>query len=259
MENEIMKFLYINGATALIEIDGFRLLTDPTFDPAGEEYHTNIYTLRKLSEPALSVDELGELDAVLLSHDHHFDNLDNKGRKFLLHAKKVITTEAGSKRLGGNAVGLPNWQSIELTSKNGALLKITGTPARHGPVNGDRGPVTGFILSLNKFPGHDVYISGDTVLYGGIEEINRRFNIRIAVLSMGAACIPEVGPDHLTFTAEEGVKAANIFKNATILPLHYEGWEHFSESKQQIKEAFIKAGLKERILFTNPGEPVIIL
>ncbi|MFZ0456505.1 MAG: hypothetical protein WCE54_13605 [Ignavibacteriaceae bacterium] len=43
MRNELLKFTYINGATLLIEINVFRFLTDPTFDPAGEEYHTNIY------------------------------------------------------------------------------------------------------------------------------------------------------------------------------------------------------------------------
>lgn len=39
---------YIGGPTVLLEVGGFRLLTDPTFDPAGTEYPTAVYTLRRL-------------------------------------------------------------------------------------------------------------------------------------------------------------------------------------------------------------------
>jgi len=38
---------YIGGPTALIELGGLRLLIDPTFDPAGSEYRTAAYVLRK--------------------------------------------------------------------------------------------------------------------------------------------------------------------------------------------------------------------
>ena len=250
-----LKFTYINGPTALIEINGFRLLTDPTFDPAGEEYKTSIYTLKKISSPALMPEELGNIDAVLLSHDHHFDNLDHKGRQFLSKVKLVLTTEAGAERLGGNAVGLPIWESFELADSENNVLKITGTPARHGPVDGDRGPVTGFILSLSNAPQNNIYISGDTVWYEGVEEVSKRFNVKVAVLFMGAARLIEVRPEPLTFTAEEAVKAAYSFKDSFIVPLHFEGWKHFSESRSQIVEAFTKAGLEKRLLWLEPNSP----
>jgi hypothetical protein len=48
----------------------------------------------------------GSLDAVLLSHDQHDDNLDSAGRGLLPGADAVITTIAGAKRLGGDARGL---------------------------------------------------------------------------------------------------------------------------------------------------------
>jgi L-ascorbate metabolism protein UlaG (beta-lactamase superfamily) len=98
MKDDHLKFTYINGPTALLEMGGLRLLTDPTFDNAGEEYPTNMYTLRKLSGPALSVEVLGRIEAVLLSHDHHFDNLDHKGRALLIRVGTVLTTEAGAER-----------------------------------------------------------------------------------------------------------------------------------------------------------------
>ena len=95
----------IGGPTALIEIDGFRLLTDPTFD-APRAYQLPHVKLEKLSGPALGEDAIGEIDAVLLSHDQHADNLDHSGKHFLPKAKRVLTTEVGAKRLGGHAEGL---------------------------------------------------------------------------------------------------------------------------------------------------------
>ena len=102
----------IGGPTVLIELDGFRLLTDPTFDAPGA-YQLPHVKLEKLTGPAFGVDKVGEIDAVLLSHDQHSDNLDNSGRDFLRNAKRVLTTEAGAKRLGGHAEGLAPWAPTE--------------------------------------------------------------------------------------------------------------------------------------------------
>ena len=70
---------------------------------------------------------------------------------------------------------------------------------------------------------------------------------------MGAARVLEVGPAPLTFTADEAVEAAHAFADATIIPLHYEGWAHLSESGQQIEDAFALAGLEGRLQWTEPG------
>ena len=125
------KITLIGGPTALIEIAGFRFLTDPTFDEPGE-YKLPQVTLIKMSGPALSVEQLGTIDAVLLSHDQHSDNLDNSGRAFLKQASRVLTTTIGAERLGGSVEGLRPWQSVTL-SKGDSSVKVTATPARHGP------------------------------------------------------------------------------------------------------------------------------
>ena len=96
-----LKITYIGGPTAVLEWGGVRLLTDPGFDPAGGEYRTGPVVLKKTAGPALTPDGLGRIDAVLLSHDHHSDNLDQSGRKFLERVAKVFTTPAGAERLGG--------------------------------------------------------------------------------------------------------------------------------------------------------------
>ena len=97
----------VGGPTALITYGGLRLLTDPTFDPPGEYPRpgTDI-VLRKLDGPAVALEDVLPVDAVLVSHDHHSDNLDHSGREMLSRAGSVLTTGAGAERLGGNAVGM---------------------------------------------------------------------------------------------------------------------------------------------------------
>jgi L-ascorbate metabolism protein UlaG (beta-lactamase superfamily) len=248
---------YIGGPTALIECGGLRILTDPTFDAAGSEYTTPVYTLHKTTGPAIDRAHLGAVDIALISHDHHFDNLDRAGKEAVAAIPLVLTTVAGAERLGANARGLRPWESHEVLARGGPTLHITATPARHGPAGSDRGPVIGFVLDRHGGSWPCIYISGDTVLYDELEQVSRRFTPDIAVLFMGAARVAEVGPAHLTFTAEEAVEAAKtIFPDALIVPLHFEGWKHFSESRSDIEAAFAKAGLTHRLRFPVAGAPM---
>lgn len=171
-----LRITLIGGPTALIEIDGFRLLTDPTFDAPGD-YQLPHVKLEKLTGPALSADAIGDVDAVLLSHDQHSDNLDHSGKVFLAKATRVLTTEAGAKRLGRHAEGLAPWATTELTGKDGRSLTVTATPARHGPAGIEplSGDVIGFVLTSKDESHRPVYISGDTVYYDGVAEVARRF------------------------------------------------------------------------------------
>ena len=61
----------IGGPTALIEANGFRVLTDPTFDAPGE-YQLPHVTLKKVAGPARTAEQIGQVDAVLLSHDQAY-------------------------------------------------------------------------------------------------------------------------------------------------------------------------------------------
>jgi L-ascorbate metabolism protein UlaG (beta-lactamase superfamily) len=246
---------YIGGPTALIEIGGFRLLTDPTFDPAGGVYGN----LAKTRGPVLEPDALGRVDAVLLSHDHHDDNLDHRGREFLKNAGRVLTTVDGAKRLGGNAFGLAPWESAEfrVDSVDGSTLKITATPARHGPAHMDRGPVVGFVLKVADSE-QVIYVSGDTVWYEGVAEVAKKYKVEVAILFMGAARVAQVGPWALTMTSEDGVAAARAFAEATIVPLHYEGWKHFSESRADVEKSFAEAGLQHRLKWLEAGQRVAV-
>lgn len=240
----------------MLEFGGVRLLTDPTFDPGGSEYQSAPAILRKLAGPALSPEALGHFDYVLLSHDHHFDNLDRSGRAVLAKAKAVVTTEEGAGRLGGNSVGLSEWHSTELRAVNGRVLRAVATPARHGPEGLNRGAVNGFTLFFEDEPEQVIYVSGDTVWYNGLAEIARRFRVKAAILHLGAARVPEVGPFHLTMTAKEAVEAGRDFTDAVIVPVHFEDWAHFSEGAEEIDREFADAGLIARLLWPERGRTV---
>ena len=150
--NRPVRITYIGGPTALLEFAGARFLTDPTFDPGGTAYPTPHYTLHKTAGPAVQPAAILPVDAVLLSHDHHFDNLDHAGRALLSRAGLVLTTPAGAQRLGGAATGLKPWQSAAVPARQGGVVRVTSTPARHGAAGADRGPVTGFVLASEDYP-----------------------------------------------------------------------------------------------------------
>jgi L-ascorbate metabolism protein UlaG (beta-lactamase superfamily) len=252
-----LRLTLVGGPTVLIEYQGLRLLTDPTFDPAGRDYVTGPVVLTKTAGPVVSPQALGRVDAVLLSHDQHADNLDEAGRAMLASVGRVLTTPEGAGRLGGNAVGLAPWQSIDLAAPDGRALRVTGTPARHGPegIEPVAGPVTGFVLAPGDGTGDAVYVSGDTVWFDGVAEVARRYPVRTAVLFLGGARLAVVGGFHLTMTAEEAVTAARAFSEAVIVPAHADGWAHFTEGRAEVDRAFAEAGLASRLRWLVPSEP----
>ncbi|HZD77112.1 MAG TPA: MBL fold metallo-hydrolase [Acidobacteriaceae bacterium] len=255
MSEASLSMTYIGGPTVLIDVAGMRLLTDPTFDDAGGIY-VRTSTLRKLTGPALSASAVGRIDAVLLSHHQHADNLDRAGEAVLKNAARVITTVEGAGALGGNAFGLAPWQSAEIEGPHGRALRITATPARHGPPERASLAVTGFVLDASG----GIYISGDTVLYDGVRQVIERLHPHIAVLHLGAARVEQAGPkaltDPLTMTAEEAVAFARLTPDTRIVPIHYEGWAHFTEGRDVIERAFATAKLSDRLTWLKAGEPV---
>jgi len=251
-----LRITLIGGPTALIEVDGFRLLTDPTFDAPGA-YQLPHVTLEKLSGPALGAEAIGEVDAVLLSHDQHADNLDHSGKAFLAKANRVLTTVAGAKRLGGHAEGLMPWATTELGGKDGRSLTITATPARQGPARIEplSGDVIGFVLtSKDKSP--PIYVSGDTVWYDGVAEVARRFRAGVVLPFAGAA--QTSGPFHLTMDTNDTIETARAFPDAVIVPLHTDGWAHFRQNAKDLRASFDTLGFGSRLKILEPGVATVI-
>jgi L-ascorbate metabolism protein UlaG (beta-lactamase superfamily) len=245
----------IGGPTALIEIGGFRLLTDPTFDQPGE-YSLPYVTLTKTSTPALTPSDIGTVDAVLLSHDQHADNLDHAGRAYLTEVPHVLTTQVAAKRLGGRAQGLAPWEQVALAKPYGSRMQVTATPARHGPAGIEplSGDVIGFVLSLNNHP--SVYVTGDTVWYDGVAEVARRFPAEVVLLFAGAA--QTRGPFNLTMNTNDAIETARAFPNAVIVPIHTEGWRHFSQGPRDLETSFKALGVGSRLRLPERGVAMAI-
>ena len=237
----------VGGPTLLIEGYGFRFLTDPTFDPSGVEYTTGPVTLRKTLGPHLSPDWIGSVDAVLLSHDQHEDNLDARGRAFLPSAGTVLTTPAGAARLGGNALGLAAFEERTI-----GAVKVVATPARHGPegIEPVAGDVTGFLLIPEANPMDTLYVSGDTLPFAGTLEIARHAP-RTGVLFTGGAALDAVGPDRLTMGGIEAAEMARDLGLELVVPIHADGWAHLREAPAEFDEAFGNATPLLRLI---PGE-----
>lgn len=254
------RITHIGGPTTLIEVGSLRLLSDPTFEPAGYQHPSGGGFLTKTGSSALTAEAVGPVDAVLLSHDQHGDNLDAAGRAFLSQAQQTLTTPASAGRLGGAAVGLEPWQTTTLTgADDGLTLRVTATPARHGAAEvapALAGHVSGWVLEWSGQRDGVLYISGDTVLFEGVEEVARRYRVALALLHCGAAKSPRLGPDNLTLSGAEAAQVARLMPDALIVPVHYEGWAHFTEGRAEIEQAFAAEGLSERLRFLPMGEAV---
>jgi L-ascorbate metabolism protein UlaG (beta-lactamase superfamily) len=209
--------------------------------------------LQKTAGPAISADAIGAIDAVLLSHDQHADNLDTSGRDFLAKAGRVLTTVAGAKRLGGNAEGLGPWGSTQLRGPDGRALRVTATPARHGPAGIEplSGDVIGFVLTFDDGRTRPIYITGDTVWFDGVAEVARRFGAGIVLLFAGAA--KTRGPFHLTMDVNDAIETAHAFPDALIVPVHCDGWAHFTQNRDDIETSFKTLGLAARLRLLEPG------
>ncbi len=249
----------IGGPTAVLTYGGIRFITDPTFDPPGTYEPRPGVRLTKTSGPAAGPDTVGDVEVVLLSHDHHKDNLDHAGREFLARVPRVLTTESGAERLGPAATPLPSWTSVDIDRPGGGTLRVMGMPAQHGPDGSEHlvGEVTGFLLTGDGLP--SVYVSGDNASLDVVQRIvDRVGTVDIAVLFAGGAQMPYLGDVYLTLPSVGAVRAAQLLEARAVIPLHFDGWAHFSEGRSSLHDGFADAGLLERLLVPRAGETITV-
>ncbi|KAF7128263.1 hypothetical protein CNMCM5793_002805 [Aspergillus hiratsukae] len=263
-----LNITHIGTATAILEINGVNMLTDPFFSPAGIKWfaNENVYLLVD-DDPALRLDQLPVIDAVLLSHEDHFDNLDDLGRR-LLDGRRVFTTVDGAKNLSPRpgVNGLKPWETINVTiaRKN---FQITGTPTQHLP----GGECTGFIITGEGFGyGRDnlpkaIYFSGDTVYIKDLKRMAVEYHICAAVFNLGNAHVPSNLEDPnspLINITMDGKQAARLFRDIqadVLVPMHYESWHHFTQFGEELRRVFEEEGISDRVCWLKPGEAVEVL
>jgi L-ascorbate metabolism protein UlaG (beta-lactamase superfamily) len=226
-----MTVTYVGGPTAILEYAGLRILLDPTFDPP-RTYESDGEPLTKTAGPGIAVDGLGAIDLILLSHHEHEDNLDLAGAELVRSIPTLSTAKAGVD-LGKPVVGLDCWEEHRVGG-----VTVTAAPALHGPPGAERlvGPVIGFVLEADGEP--TVYVSGDNASLELVQQIADRFPaIDVAVLFAGAARVPSIDAA-LTLTSTDAARAAAILGAPTVIGLHTEDWQHFSESRADLEAAF---------------------
>src|ERR1700712_949928 len=130
------SLLFIGTATTLIRYGSLTVLTDPNFLHQGQHaYLGRGLTTKRLTEPALSVEELPPLDAVVLSHLHgdHWDRVAERG---LDRTVPIVTTPHAAKRLKSRgfsrAIGLPTWGGQDVV-RGDTRVTATSMPGRHAP------------------------------------------------------------------------------------------------------------------------------
>ena len=238
----------VGGPTAVLEYGGVTWLTDPTLSPPGE-YAGGLV---KTTGPAFDPDAV---DVVLLSHEHHSDNLDPGGRDYLLRAGQVLTTTQGAERLGEQAVGLEPWETFAVGD-----VTVTGVPALHGPLGSEdvTGPVIGFVLAADGL--ETVYVSGDNASLDVVREVAERAGpVGVAVLFAGAVQIPtRFDGAYLTLSSDRAAEAARILGVHAAVPLHFEGWTHFTQGAGALRAAFAGNGMSDVLVLPERGETVAV-
>ncbi|MGN6609742.1 MAG: MBL fold metallo-hydrolase [Jatrophihabitans sp.] len=218
---------FLGTATTLLRLGPFTVLTDPNFLHRGQfAYLGHGLVSRRLTEPAMAVDDLPDLDAVVLSHMHG-DHRDRVAKRGLPKHLPVLTTPKAARALhrqgfrGGR--GLTTWQTHTL-SRDGARLVVTALPGRHakGVTRHLLPPVMGSLLEYAPAGEVElrVNLTGDTMVVDDLREIPRRYaSIDAAVLHLGGTTLPNGAM--VTMDGREGTDLVELVRPGIAVPVHH--------------------------------------
>ncbi|MFF6953581.1 MBL fold metallo-hydrolase [Streptomyces iakyrus] len=256
---------FIGNATVLLSYGPLTLLTDPNFLHRGQyAYLGHGLLTRRLTEPALDVDELPRLDAVVLSHLHG-DHWDRRARRHLDHTVPILTTPHAARRLRAvhgfhRTAGLRTWKALTL-QRDGAEVTVTALPAQHAGHAVLRRllpPVMGSMLEFGPAGGPPrmrLYISGDTLVHDGLDEITDHFPAAdLAVLHLGGTRLP--GGFVVTMDGTQGAELARRLDPRLVLPVHYGDYTVMRSPLSAFLAEADAIGLGDRIVHCGHGEHV---
>lgn len=252
-----LSVTHIGTATAIIHLPGVNIITDPVFTLAGHTWDFNGVTLSTTKSPALTLPFLPPIDAVLLSHEDHPDNLDEPGRQ-LLDGRHVLTTPDGASKLAPRPGVRPihPWETLPLTL-GGCTFNITGTPCVHFP----GGEVTGFIITHSDFGTTNglpnaIYFSGDTIYLPELVKMKEKWHISVALINVGKVLVPVPGREEPLQITMSGADAARLIREIeadVLVPMHFESWAHFVEGKEELRGVLEREGVSTKVKWLEPG------
>ncbi len=214
-----LRVTWLGHSTMLLEIDGRRVLIDPVWGERASPF--TFLGPRRFFAPPLPLDQLPDIDAVVISHDH-YDHLDMPTVKALAARNLRWFVPLG---VGAHLIswGIPATAITELDWWAGAEvagLTLTATPARHfsgrSGRDDERTLWAGWVIAGNR---HRVFYSGDTALHDQFEAIGDKLGpFDLTMIEAGAynAAWADVhlGP-------EQAVLAHRLVKGDVMMPVHW--------------------------------------
>lgn len=213
------RVTWLGHSTALLELEGRRVLTDPVFGERASP--VSFAGPRRFHPVPVRLDELPTLDAVLLSHDH-YDHLCRPTMEALARQRVPIVTALGVGRhlerygVDPACVTELDWQE----SARVGGVHFTATPAQHFSGRGIAGRNqtlwASWVIASDRLK---VFFSGDTGLSPEFEEIGRRHGPFDLVMLEVGAFHPAWGSIHLG--PKNAMTAFEMLGGGTLLPVHW--------------------------------------
>jgi len=259
---------FVGNATVLLRYAGFSLLTDPNFIHRGESVPLGYgLSTERLTDPAMEIEDLPPLDAVILSH-YHGDHFDRVAEEKLDRELPILTTPEAARTLDekgfSRTLGLETWTSHELRGDEGTL-RVTALPARHAPAGLSVAlpDVMGSCLEFWRAdqptsgePELRLYITGDTIMFEGIEEIGLRLPpLDLALLHLGGTRVMGVT---VTLDAEQGLELLRTIRPDLAVPIHYNDYEAFKSPLEDFAEVVRQAGFGEKVAYVRHGQSLAL-
>ena len=216
-----LRATWLGHSTVLLEIGGWRVLTDPVWGPRASP--SPFIGPRRFQPVPVSMSELPKLDVVLVSHDH-YDHLDFTTMRLLRRVNVPIVTSLG---VGAHleAFGIAAERIVELDwwethRVPGTDLTLSATPSQHfsgrGLKDGNRTLWSSWVIGTQR---HRVFFSGDTGLTPEYAETRTRFGpFDLVMLEIGAFH-PAWGNIHLG--PENALAAHALLGGGPLLPIHW--------------------------------------
>jgi L-ascorbate metabolism protein UlaG (beta-lactamase superfamily) len=81
----------------------------------------------------------------------------------------------------------------------------------------------------------------------------------VAVLFAGAVQVPHrFDCAYLTLSSDRAAEATKILGVRAAIPVHFEGWTHFTQGARELRAAFAGNGITDRLALAERGELVTV-
>jgi L-ascorbate metabolism protein UlaG (beta-lactamase superfamily) len=218
-----IRVCWLGHSTVLLEVEGLRLLFDPIW--ARRSSPSRLAGPLRFQPCPLPLEELPELTAVVVSHDH-YDHLDRGVVRFLArrdpHLPWLTPLGVGAhlEKWGVAPACIRELDWGEEVSPAEGRLRLVAAPARHfsgrGLLDRNRTQWCSWAVLGRR---HSVYFGGDGGYHPGFAEIGRQLGpFDLALLEIGAFH-PNWGQVHLG--PENALRACRELGGRRLLPIHW--------------------------------------